>query len=125
MKSENEIIVRCMQPIIIEKPLQCLLTFSQSFGERNMAQTVLSSFFFFSVFIFSMPSKVILIEIQFTFLGINIFWAPLRAHFNPCLTARAKVSLNWAQNLFMPKNINCIVSLERISTTYVPSGSSH
>ena len=71
MKSENQIIVRCKQPIIIEKPLQCLLTFSQSFGERNMAQTVLSSFFF-SVFILSMPSKAILIEIEFTFLGINV-----------------------------------------------------
>ena len=26
------------------------------------------------------------------FLGINIFWALLRAHFNPRLTARAKMS---------------------------------
>ena len=39
-------------------------------------QTVLLSLF--SVFIFSMPSKVILIVIEFMFLGINMFWALLR-----------------------------------------------
>ena len=43
------------------------------------------------------------------FLGINIFWALLRAHFNPRLTARAKMSQSRAQNLFMPANINSIV----------------
>ena len=37
-----------------------------------------------------MPSKVILIVIEFMSLGINIFWAILRAHFNPRLAARAK-----------------------------------
>ena len=42
-------------------------------------------------------------------LGINIFWALLRAHFNPRLTARAKMSLSQAQNIFMPANINSIV----------------
>ena len=57
-----------------------------------------------------MPSKVIIIVIEFMFLGINIFWALLRAHFNPRLMARAKVSLSWAQNIFMPANINSIVS---------------
>ena len=30
-----------------------------------------------------MPSKVIIIVIEFMFLGINIFWALLRAHFSP------------------------------------------
>ena len=44
----------------------------------------------FSVFILSMPSKVIIIVIEFMFLGINMFWALLRAHFNPHLTAQAK-----------------------------------
>ena len=73
MKSENEIIVRCKEPIEIEKKLQCLLTFSYSVGERNILQTGLLSFF--SAFIFSMPSKKIIIVIQFMFLGINIFWA--------------------------------------------------
>ena len=43
------------------------------------------------------------------FLGINIFWALLRAHFSPRLTARAKMSLSRAQNIFMPANINSIV----------------
>ena len=54
-----------------------------------------------------MPSKVIIIVRQFTFLGINIFWALLRAHFNPCLTAGAKMS--GAQTMFMPANMNSIV----------------
>ena len=58
-----------------------------------------------------MPSKVIIIVIEFMFLGINIFWAHLRAHFNPRLTARAKISLSRAQNIFMPANINSIVLL--------------
>ena len=59
-----------------------------------------------------MPSKVIIIVIEFMFLGINIFWALLRAHFNPRLTARAKTSLSRAQNIFMPANINSIVLLQ-------------
>ena len=61
---------------------------------------------FFSVFIFSMPSKVIIIVIQFMFLGINIFWALLRAHFNPRPTAQSR-----AQNMFLPANINSTVLL--------------
>ena len=43
---------------------------------RVIVQTVLLSLF--SVFIFSMPSKVILILIEFMFLGMNMFWALLR-----------------------------------------------
>ena len=35
MKSENQIIVRCKQPIKIKKPLQCLSTFSHNAGERT------------------------------------------------------------------------------------------
>ena len=45
------------------------------------------------------------------FAGINMFWARLR------LTARAKMSLRRAQNIFMPKNINSItiiITLEGI-----------
>ena len=63
------------------------------------------------VIIFSMPSKVIIIVIDFMFLGKNIFWALLRAHFNPHLSARAKMSLSRAQNIFMPANINSIILL--------------
>ena len=59
-----------------------------------------------------MPSKVIIIVIEFMFLGINIFWALLRAHFNPHLTARAKMSLSRAKNIFMTANINSIVLLD-------------
>ena len=54
---------------------------------------------FFSVFISSMPSKVILIVIE------------TQTHFSPRLAARAKMSLSRAQNIFMPANINSIVIL--------------
>ena len=59
----------------------------------------------FSVFISSMTFKVLKIVIEFMFLGRNIFWALLRAHVSPRLTARAKMSLSRAQNIFMPANI--------------------
>ena len=42
------------------------------------------------------------------FLGINMFLALLRPHFNPRY-ARAKMSLTRAKNIFMPKNINSIL----------------
>ena len=109
MKSENQIIVQCKQPIKIEKPLQ---NFIDIFLHRWWKKY--SSYRFvviFSVFIPSMPSKVIIIVIEFMFLGINIFWALLRANFNPPLMARAKMSLSRAQNIFMPANINSIVLL--------------
>ena len=38
-----------------------------------------------------------------------MIWAPLRAHFNPRLAARAKMSLKQAQTIVMPANINSIV----------------
>ena len=64
-----------------------------------MIQTVLS---FSEVFTFSVPSKVIIIVIEFMFLGMNyMFWALiLRAHFNPHLAA--KMSLSNVQNIFIP-----------------------
>ena len=98
IKNENQIIVRSKQPIKIEKPFQSLLTFSHSAGEKNILQSVLLSFF--SVFIFSMPSKVIVAE--FMLAGINMFWA---------LILRL-MSLSRAQNIFMPANINSIVILQ-------------
>ena len=76
--------IKSKQPIKIEKPFQSLLTFSHSAGEKKVLQSVLLSFF--SVFIFSMPSKV-------------------------SLAARAKMSLSRAQNIFMPANINSIFIL--------------
>ena len=42
------------------------------------------------------------------FLGINMFLALLRAHFNPRY-ARAKMILSRAKNIFMPANVNSIV----------------
>ena len=52
-----------------------------------IVQTVFLSFF--SAFIASMPSKVMIIVIQVMILGINMFWA-LHSHYNPRLAARAK-----------------------------------
>ena len=52
--------------------------------------------------------------IEFMFLGINMFWALLRAHFNPRLAAWAKMTLRRAKNIFMPANINAIVLLNDV-----------
>ena len=41
---------------------------------------------FVVAFIFSMPFKVIAVVIQFMFLGKNIFWVLLRAHFKMSMT---------------------------------------
>ena len=59
---------------------------------------------------------------QFMFLAIiitvNIFWAHLRAHYNPQLTAGAERSLSHVQNIFMATNkvysliILCVVHEE-------------
>ena len=45
------------------------------------------------------------------FLGINVFWVHLRSHFNPCLTALPKMSLNRAQNIYLLANMNSWVQL--------------
>ena len=42
------------------------------------------------------------------FLGINMFLALLRAHFNPRY-ARAKMILSRAKNIVMPANVNSII----------------
>ena len=99
---------RRKQPIKIQKPFLCLLPFSHSVGERNILQTGLLPFFFQVLFSQCTPKRKIIV-MQFMFLGINIFSALLRIHFNPCITARAKTSLSRAQNIFMPGNINSIV----------------
>ena len=64
---------------------------------------------FFQVLFSHCPPKEIITVTQFMFAGTNIFWALLRPHFNPRPTARAKMSLCRAQNMFMPANINSIV----------------
>ena len=66
-----------------------------------------------------MPSKVILIVIEFMFLGINIFLGPSQTHFSPRLAARAKMSLSRAQNIFMPANINSIVILIKLHSRVI------
>ena len=45
------------------------------------------------------------------FLGRDIFWALLRAHFNPSITAGAKIRLSRAQKILVSANINSIVLL--------------
>ena len=52
---------------------------------------------------------MIVIVIQFIFLGINIFWVPLRSHFNPHLMAQAEMSLGLTQNIFMLGNTNLLL----------------
>ena len=101
-----------MQPIKMEKPFQSLLTFSHSAGEKKFSSECFVVIF--SVFISSMPSKVIIIIIVFMFLSLNIFRALLRAHFSPRLAARAKMSLSRAQNIFMPANINSIIIVNEL-----------
>ena len=75
---------------------------------RDLIQTDLLSFS--EVFIFSFPSKVIIIVIEFMLLDINMFYVLHRAH-NPPLDARAKTltSLSRAQNIVIPVNVNYIV----------------
>ena len=53
-----------------------------------------------------MPSKVITIVIELMLLGIEL-WTLLRAHFNPPLTALAKMSLSGAQNIYDRKHKLC------------------
>ena len=62
------------------------------------------------------PSKVIITVIQFGLLVINIFWALLRPHFSPRLTAGAKITLSRAQNKFIPGDVNSTVSLRAFGT---------
>ena len=90
MKSENQIIVRCKQSIKTVNPLQCLLQFSHSVGERNVVQTVLS-FSFLNALQSDNNSKTVYCLGP----GIKIFWALLRALSNPCLTALAEMSLEY------------------------------
>ena len=79
-----------------------------------IVQAVLLSFF--SVFIFSMPSKTIIIV-----LGHKYVLGPSQTHFSPRLAARAKMSLSRAQNIFMPANINSIVILTPPNTIILVS----
>ena len=88
----------------------CLASYTA--GENALVKKYSSECFvvIFSAFVSSMPSKVIVIVIEF------IFWAFLRAHFNPRLTARAKTSLSRAQNIFMPANryLYCFILRGRV-----------
>ena len=84
------------------KPSQCLLPFSYSAGERNVLQTTLLSTVFFW-FIFSVPSKLMIIAIQCTFLCMDLFWPLLRARFKPRLTAWSKMSQSRAKTYLCPR----------------------
>ena len=66
-----------------------------------MVRAVTGCDFFFPVFIFSTPPKIDNNSNTVLFLGINMFWALLRANSNPCLAARAKITLSVAQNILI------------------------
>ena len=61
--------------------------------ERFIILVCCLSFFSNSVIIiFSRPSIILIVIVtEFLCVGINIFWTLLRAHFNPSLTAQAKM----------------------------------
>ena len=65
----------------------------------------------FSVFMFSMPYRVIIIVIQFMFLGIKFYVLdPSQSYFRSCLVPQAKMTLSLAKNIFLPTNTNYIDS---------------
>ena len=70
IKSENQIIEQSKQPIKLEKPFQSLLTFTHSKKKYSLECFEV----IFSVFIFSMPSKVIIIVTEFVFFFFFIFF---------------------------------------------------
>ena len=57
-----------------------------------------------------MPSKVTVMVREFV-LGHKYVLGPSQSAFNPWLAARVKISLNGAQNIAMPANLNSIVLL--------------
>ena len=85
MKSENTIIVQCKQLIKIKEPSKCLFL-PRSWKKHSSDRFIIILFNFF----LSVPSKVIIIVIQFMFLGINTFSALLGDHFKPHLMATLK-----------------------------------
>ena len=52
---------------------------------------------------------MIIIVIEVMFLGVNMFLALLRAHFNPRLRLAGKMSLSRAKNVLTLANINSII----------------
>ena len=75
---------------------------------------------YFTFLLKYMAFKIIIIVIELMFLGINMFLALLRAHFNPRY-ARAKMILSRAKNIFMPTNVNyCYISCIIISSAEDP-----
>ena len=101
--SENEIII--LYNVSSQSNLRNLCIF----GEKNILQTVLLLFFFFSLYILNAlqsdnnSNTIIYVLVQ------NIFWTSLRAPFNPCVMAQDKMSLSQTQKIFMPMNINSMV----------------
>ena len=65
-------------------------------------------FHFFQFVLFFMPSKVLLMVTEFIFLSINLFWALLWAHFNPCQLG-LKFTLSRDHNMCMPASVNPVV----------------
>ena len=77
-------------------PLACLHNCSDCFVD------VVVVFFFFFISYFSITSKVIMIVILIVYvLGHKYVWSPSQSHL--------KTILSWAQNIFMPMDINSLL----------------
>ena len=130
MKSKSVTIKRCHYAVLSSLAVY-YYHFSEHYGAfhgpicshaRVIDPTRFLSFFFPVSCIFSTPSKVMIILIQFTFLGINMFWAILRATLHKIVNSsivrttlygiiKNKTTLSRAKNISMPANINSIVLL--------------
>ena len=75
--------------------------------------------YFFSVFIFSMPSQSDNDCNTFYVLEHKYVLYPFSSHFNLRQAARAKLTLNRAQNIFIPVKIDSAVLVESKRTTKV------
>ena len=88
-----------------------LYIFIQLINARVIIQTVLLSFLF--QFLFSQCLQSDNNSNRVYVLGHKYVLGPSQAHFSPRLAARAKMSLSWAQNIFVPANINSIALLKQ------------
>ena len=113
MKSENKIIVRCKQPIKIEKGLQCLL---MALMKEIFFELFPSHFFGSFYFLNALQSDTYRKTVYF--LGHKYILAFLRAHCNPRLNLNPKMSLSRAKNIFMPMNINATVLFYKSTTPW-------
>ena len=59
-----------------------------------------------------MPSKVLIVVLVVQFIFLSICFGPFQSHSNPRLAARPKMTLSWAQNIFIPVRKNrCFITI--------------